>query len=142
MIRKLFFIPHPNVAVDPHAPVPQWLLSERGAARMRASLSQSWVPSISAIHSSRERKAIDGAEILSSHLRLPFDCHEALGENDRSSTGFLPPDEFERVADQFFAHLDVSVRGWETASAAQRRIAPAVDGLIKGDRTKGNPAVV
>lgn len=41
-------------------------------------------------------------------------------ENDRSSTGFLPPEEFEVVADAFFAQPGVSVRGWETAQPSGR----------------------
>jgi broad specificity phosphatase PhoE len=49
-----------------------------------------------------------------------------MHENDRSSTGFLPPDEFEAVADQFFADPDASVRGWETAAAAQSRIVKEI----------------
>jgi broad specificity phosphatase PhoE len=49
-----------------------------------------------------------------------------MGENDRSATGFLPPSEFEATADRFFAEPDWSVRGWETARAAQARIVAAV----------------
>jgi broad specificity phosphatase PhoE len=142
MPRKLFFITHPNVVVDPATPVRRWHLSGRGVERMRAGLFQPWLASITAIYCSCEQKAIDGARIVSDRLGLGFECREALGENDRSSTGFLPPDEFERVADEFFAHPDVSVRGWETASAAQRRIVAAVDALIADDRSTGNIAVV
>ena len=53
-----------------------------------------------------------------------------MHENDRSSTGFLPPHEFERVADTFFAAPDTSVRGWETARAAQARIVAEVTACI------------
>lgn len=45
-----------------------------------------------------------------------------MHDNDRSSTGFLPPKEFEALAYQFFADTETSVRGWETAEAAQSRI--------------------
>ena len=47
---------------------------------------------------------------------------DGLGENDRSSTGYLPKAEFEAVADAFFARPEESVRGWERAVDAQRRI--------------------
>jgi len=113
-----YFISHPNVQISADVPVPQWPLSELGRRRMRAGLQQPWVAGLSAVHSSCERKALDSAEILAGHLGLPVHTHEALGENDHSATGFLPPAEFERVADEFFARPEQSVRGWETAAAA------------------------
>jgi len=45
-----------------------------------------------------------------------------MHENDRSATGFLPPGEFEAVADEFFSHPGRSIRGWERAIDAQERI--------------------
>lgn len=128
-----YFITHPNVVLSREVPVPRWPLSELGRQRMRAGLRQPWVKDIRAIYCSTEQKAIDGAEILASHLSLPFHQIEALGENDRSATGFLPPDEFERVADQFFAAPATSVRGWERALDAQARIVRAVEGIPASD---------
>ena len=119
-MRRVVFISHPNVVISSHVPVPQWPLSDLGRARMNAALAQPWVAEISAVYSSAEQKSMGGAEILSRHLSLGFTARHELGENDRSSTGFLPPDEFEAVADQFFARPDESVRGWETAWAAQQ----------------------
>jgi broad specificity phosphatase PhoE len=142
MRRRLFFITHPNVAIDPAVPVPQWRLSELGVARMRAGLKQPWIGGITAVHCSKERKAIDGAEILAAHLQLDHRQHEALGENDRSATGFLAPQEFETVADAFFANPDGSVRGWETARAAQSRIVQAVRTIVATDDTSGDIAIV
>jgi broad specificity phosphatase PhoE len=49
-----------------------------------------------------------------------------LRETDRLATGFLPPAEFEGVADQFFANPGASVRGWESALDAQQRVVRAV----------------
>lgn len=57
-------------------------------------------------------------------------------ENDRSSTGFLPPDEFEQVADQFFAQPDCAVRGRETARDAQERVYRAVREIVGHEATK------
>ena len=55
-----------------------------------------------------------------------------MGENDRSATGFLPPSEFEEVADAFFAAPELSVRGWERAVDAQTRIRKAVSRIVAG----------
>jgi len=109
---------------------------------MTRGLKQDWVACITAVYSSTEQKAIDGAEILAAHLSLSFERIVELGENDRSSTGFLPPSEFEAVADRFFAEPDVSVRGWERAVDAQRRVVTAVERLVPRDTTTGAIAIV
>ena len=119
-MRHVLFISHPNVVVSQDVPVPCWPLSDIGRLRMTAALDQPWIAQVSAVCCSTEQKAIDGAEILAGHLSLPVRRIEGLGENDRSATGFLPPAEFEQVADQFFAKPHESVRGWETAVAAQQ----------------------
>lgn len=142
MRRKLYFISHPNVLISRDVPVPEWPLSALGRARMRAGLGQPWIPEISAIYCSGEQKAIDGASILAAHLALGFTAIHELGENDRSATGFMPPDEFEAVANQFFAQPGESVRGWETAVAAQRRIVDAVSSIADCDRSSGSLAIV
>ena len=141
-MKIIYFITHPEVIIDPKVPVPHWPLSERGFVRMRRLLQQPWVPEITSIYCSTEQKAIDGASVLAEHLLLPVQRVAALGENDRSSTGFLPPVEFEAVVEQFFAYPHESVRGWETAAAAQRRIVGAVTTVIKGDTSPGAIAIV
>jgi broad specificity phosphatase PhoE len=100
---------------------------------MRSALRQPWVRDIRSIYCSTEQKAIDAATILSEHLGVPFVEMPELGENDRSATGFLPPDEFERVADEFFAKPTVSVRGWERAVDAQARVVKAVERIAERD---------
>lgn len=143
MRRELVFITHPDVVISPEVPVPRWPLSARGRERMRAGLRQPWVAEVGAVYCSTEQKARDGAAILAAHGGgLPITELAALGENDRSATGFLAPAEFERTADAFFAHPDLSVRGWERAVDAQARIVQAVQTLARGDTTSGLIAIV
>jgi broad specificity phosphatase PhoE len=136
------FITHPEVVIDPAIPVPQWPLSAEGKRRMGLMPRQSWVAGIRAIFSSSERKAMDGAEILARHLALPITVIEELGENDRSSTGYLPQKEFEALADEFFARPRETVRGWERATDAQRRIVSAIDELLAQSPTDGDIAII
>jgi broad specificity phosphatase PhoE len=75
-------------------------------------------------------------------LGLTYAVVDELGENDRSATGFLPPPEFERLADEFFAHPDQSIKGWETAAHAQQRIVDAVERVVAADTTLGSIAIV
>jgi broad specificity phosphatase PhoE len=129
MSRHIYFISHPDVVIDPSIPVPQWPLSERGRSRMQGLLSRAWIPNIAAIYCSTEQKAVDGAAILSKATGIPFHQVAALGENDRSATGYLPKAEFEATLDAFFARPHESIRGWEAAVAAQARIVGAVGRL-------------
>ncbi|TPJ29878.1 histidine phosphatase family protein [Mesorhizobium sp. B2-8-3] len=125
-----YYITHPQVRIDADVPVPGWRLSDVGRARAVAMLDQPWVGSIGRIVSSAERKAIETAEILAGRLHLAVEVRERTHENDRSATGFLPPPEFEAVADQFFARPHESIRGWERAIDAQGRIVSEVEAAL------------
>ncbi|MGD0430372.1 MAG: histidine phosphatase family protein [Acetobacteraceae bacterium] len=140
-MATVYFITHPDVLIDPTTPVPDWRLNPRGIERMRAMLKQNWVPGIVHVASSTERKAFDGATILAAHLNLTVVPHPGLGENDRSSTGYLPKAEFEAVANAFFAHPEQSVRGWERAADAQARIFGAMRDVLRA-APSGDVAIV
>jgi len=138
----VYLITHPDVQIDAAVPVPEWSLSSRGRERMRKLLEKPWVHRVRAIYSSTERKATDGARILAEELGIGFEAIEALGENDRSATGYLPKAEFELTADLFFARPEESVRGWERAIDAQRRIVTAIDDLLARIPLGGDVAIV
>lgn len=142
MTRHVTFITHPDVLIDPAVPVPDWPLSERGRERMRTVLDQPWTAGLRSLFCSTERKAWDGAATLAEALGLPVTELEELGENDRSSTGYLPKLEFEAMADSFFARPEESVRGWERAADAQRRIVAAVDEVLRRAPAEGDIAIV
>ncbi|MBS1166589.1 MAG: histidine phosphatase family protein [Proteobacteria bacterium] len=138
----VFFVTHAEVTIDPAIPVPDWSLSKRGRARHSAFNDRDFIAGITAIYCSAERKAIDAAEILSEATGLKFSICEDLGENDRSSTGFLPPPEFQEAADLFFAHPCQSIRGWERAIDAQARVVQAVIRILAQDTSTGHIAIV
>jgi broad specificity phosphatase PhoE len=128
MSRLLHVVTHPEVQVEPGVPVPEWALSNDGLRRAQGLLALSWVRRVAHVFSSAERKAMQTAELLAAACGGPRSVvDEALGENDRSATGFLPPAEFEAVADLFFREPTESVRGWESALTAQQRVVMAVD---------------
>jgi broad specificity phosphatase PhoE len=133
-------VTHPEVRVDPDVPVPDWGLSEAGRDRLRALVGLPWVPRLTRIVSSGERKAQETAAALAGVTGLSVEVDPELGENDRSATGFVPPAEFEVLADRFFARPEESVRGWERAVDAQARIVAAVGRAVAGAR--GDVAVV
>ena len=126
MQRTIRYLSHPQVSVDPNTPVPDWSLNEVGKARVDVLAKSGVLAGTKLIVSSAETKAIETATPLVSAIECGFEIREQMHENDRSATGFLPPDEFETVPDQFFAQPTKSVRGWETAQEAQTRIVAEV----------------
>ncbi len=137
-----YFVTHPEVAIDPSVPIPEWPLSFQGIRRMMLMLGQPWVGGVRAVFTSAERKALDGAHILADHLSLSPIVIADLGENDRSATGYLPKAEFDAVADAFFAHPGESVRGWERAIDAQSRIVRAANRAISMAPADGDLAMI
>jgi broad specificity phosphatase PhoE len=124
------YLSHPEVRIDPAVPVPRWGLSERGRARAEALAASAWPRQFGRIVTSGETKAIETGAILGATLGLQPVAIERMHENDRSATGFLPPPEFEQVANAFFARPHESVRGWERAADAQARIVAEVGAIL------------
>jgi len=138
----LHFITHPEVVIDPSVPVPDWPLSPEGVRRMGLALKQPWMTRLGSVFSSAERKATDAARMIADRFSLSPVVVPELGENDRSATGYLPKSEFEATADIFFARPEESVRGWERAVDAQRRISAAVERVITEAPGNGDIAIV
>ena len=113
------YLTHPKAAIDPTVPVPNWDLSDIGRARTRALAQSGRLSGTRFIFCSDEIKARDTARILGDSEEIAPQSVPAMAENDRSATGFLAPDQFETVADAFFARPDESVLGWERATDAQ-----------------------
>jgi len=126
MNRVIRYLSHPQVLIDPLKDISKWSLNDLGKSRVAALADSGNLIGTSAVISSAETKAIETASPLADALGCKMEIREKMHENDRSATGFLPPDEFEIVAGQFFAHPDRSVRGWETAVSAQSRIVDEV----------------
>jgi broad specificity phosphatase PhoE len=125
----LRFVTHPQVRISADIPVPRWGLNEIGRARAEALTKQPWLAATTRLISSGETKALETAAIVAAAIGQTIEVREQLHENDRSSTGFVPPDRFETLADAFFANPNESVEGWETAHAAQQRIVHATADL-------------
>jgi broad specificity phosphatase PhoE len=124
------YITHPQVRIDPAVAVPKWGLSETGAARARLAATRPWARQLGRIISSDETKAIETAALVAAG-GLSVEIIEGMHENDRGATGFLPPLEFEKAADWFFANPTASFHGWERAIDAQARIVSKVEELLR-----------
>jgi broad specificity phosphatase PhoE len=141
-MSSVYFITHPEVLIDPAVPIHEWRLSPRGRERMQGLLARPGVAKLGAVWCSTERKAIDGADVIANAIGTTPSQLSELGENDRSATGYLPKAEFEATADAFFANPQISIRGWETAVDAQRRIVAAITRVVSETPGGLNIAVV
>jgi broad specificity phosphatase PhoE len=128
---RALYLSHPQVRIEAHVPVPLWGLSDEGRARALAFAERNTVPEGCLVFSSGETKALELAEIIATQSGTTVSSDHAMGENDRSSTGFLPPALFEEMADRFFAEPEVSAEGWERAIDAQARIVGAVGAALQ-----------
>ncbi len=130
MTANLIFCTHPEVRIDPLVPVARWGLSDVGRERMAQFVDAPLLRKVQRVVCSDETKALEAAALAAASLGIAIEVRPELGENDRTSTGFVPPAEFELLADAFFANPDESVEGWETASAAQARVVAATSDLL------------
>lgn len=131
MAQVVRYLTHPQVRIDPAVPVTQWGLSDVGRQRVAHLAASGALERTRRVICSGETKAIETAAPLATALGVAVVVREDMHENDRSATGFLPPAEFEKVADEFFEKPDHSARGWETARAAQARIVTAVNDCLE-----------
>ena len=131
-MNRLFYLSHPQVQIDPAVPVPDWRLSDIGRARAARLAAAEWPRSATRIVSSAERKAVETATLLADAKGIEIEVRGCMGENNRSATGFLPPDEFEATADAFFSQPEQSIRGWERALDAQARIVAEAEAVLGG----------
>ncbi|KKR48417.1 MAG: hypothetical protein UT86_C0005G0001 [Candidatus Magasanikbacteria bacterium GW2011_GWC2_40_17] len=130
-MNKLFLITHPDVVIDPKQAIDEWVLSEKGIDRAKALMNESFWNNISVIYSSTESKAKTVAEMAAHKFGIPIFEKKCLVEIDRSSTGFMPFDEFMIVVNDFFKNPDKSCKGWETARAAMNRVSECTEQIMQ-----------
>ncbi len=139
-MNPILYITHPEVVIDPDVSMAQWGLSDVGRERAEVFAARGLLAQGTRFFSSTERKAGELAEILAAFCGGKVIRDPRLCENDRSSTGYLDPVEFERHVDTLFGRPDESVSGWETARDAQKRVVSAVHDAL-GDVPKEAPVV-
>src|SRR3989339_1593097 len=129
-MSKVFLITHPDVIVDPKQPIDEWILSTNGLLRAHNLMEHSLWVDVDVVYSSLELKASTVAQLAAKRFNLPIYTKECLGEIDRSSTGFMPYDEFMLSVKEFFSKPTESCRGWEKAFDATKRISDCVNAII------------
>lgn len=119
----LRYMVHPEVVVDPDLDMETWRLSEFGRDQAASFASDAVLDDTVRIISSTERMAKETAGIIATSRDLEVEIYMGLHEIDRSSTGYLDPDMYDRAVAQVYAQPDERIRGWENARKAQERVA-------------------
>ena len=88
-----------------------WSQSDLGRRRVVSLANTNTLDGTTVVISSAETKANEAVRLLARAVGCRMVMREIIHENNRSSTGFLPPKEFEVVADKFFAYPDGCVSG-------------------------------
>ncbi|MHC1550330.1 histidine phosphatase family protein [Phyllobacterium sp. K27] len=140
-MTKVYFVTHPEVNIDPNVPVPKWSLSDDGRKRIEGFCTRPELSTVTDVFVSDERKALDCAESFELVHGVDFTINSCLGENVRSSTGYVAPPKFWEMVDEFFARPEESLQGWEPAEDAQTRIKSAVNDCV-ASRNGGGDVVI
>lgn len=125
MTQRILYLSHPEVSIDPQTPVAEWKLSGQGRRRLVAATARGWPGRGWRIVTSPEMKAQQTAELFANAFALPLHIHPDMHEVDRSSTGYIPHDQHEVLANTLFAHPETGPMGWESAAAASARVTKA-----------------
>lgn len=129
-VSYALYITHPEVIVDAGAPSTRWHLSPRGRERAEAFARSAAMRPIRLLIASAETKTTETAHLLAGS-GADLVIGENLHENDRSSTGLVPAEQFERLLDTLYAEPKLSPGGWESAAAALTRTVAAIRAAIK-----------
>lgn len=130
MIRKILYLSHPEVKIDPKIPVPDWELSNIGRRRLVAATARGWPGRGWRIITSPETKAQQTAEHIANAFALPLHIHPDMGEVDRSAIGYLPADQYKAVAKALFDTPTIGPKGAESAQDASIRITKALHEVL------------
>ena len=130
-MRRLVLVKHAMPEIEPDKPASSWKLGEVGRHRseLLAARLRGFSPQV--ISTSRERKAVETAEIVAKAFGVQASTVAGLEEHNRSNVPFFPKrDEFQRAVEHFFREPDQLVLGTETAEQALARFTCAIDQII------------
>ncbi len=131
-MKTIYFITHPDVTVEPKVHPKEWHISPQGKNRVDSLTQEHFWRYVQYIFTSSECRALETGEIIHEKHNIAIQQFEELQEQRRSTTNyFLSLAELASTMRMFFSRPKESIRGWESASEAQRRIVSAIDSLVE-----------
>ena len=130
-MTKLIYITHPSVEIVPNIRIDTWQLSEEGQKAAKRLSKLNFYKNVRLVYSSREPKAIETAQILSEKYHFKIKSYKELNELNRSSTGFILPDEYIKAIQYVYQYPDRSFQGWEKLDKSYERNTEVLQEIIK-----------
>lgn len=127
---KLILVRHSLPDIDYSVPAGEWRLSDEGRSRCRPLAARIEPYGPTAIISSLEAKAVETAELLGRHLKLPVRSAPGLHEHERPKVGYMQNETFAQAVATFFAQPDALTFGQETARQARERFEQALTAVL------------
>jgi broad specificity phosphatase PhoE len=125
-MRRVLYITHPQVLIEPSTPASQWHLSEHGRTRATAFGRSARMLGVRVLIASREIKAQETAQMIGRTTEAEIETGRDLHEADRTATGFVDEERFVGLLAAFYAEPRRGPEGWESGQTAQARIVRAV----------------
>jgi len=129
--KYLILVKHSLPEIEQDQPAREWHLSNQGMERARRLATQLTAYRPEVLVSSAEPKARETAEILAELLGLQVHVKQDLHEHDRSETGFLSKEQFQKAIQEFFLNPAEPVFGKETADEAHSRFSKAMHSVLE-----------
>ncbi|MGH2531475.1 MAG: histidine phosphatase family protein [Thermomicrobiales bacterium] len=126
----LVLVKHAMPVLVPSLPARRWVLGEDGRRQAHALAERLARFRPAVVVGSAEPKARETAEIVAADWGCMAQIAPGLHEHERETVGWLGADKLTSAVERFFANPDAVVFGEESASAARRRFAAAVDRLL------------
>jgi 2,3-bisphosphoglycerate-dependent phosphoglycerate mutase len=140
-MQKLILIKHAPPEVNPALSSEQWHLGAKGrtVCGPLAERVKTYAPT--QIVSSTEPKAVETAQELSRHLKIPMRTQAGLEEHDRRDVPHMRSGEFIAMMELLFRKPSELVLGNETADEALARFEAAVQNVLSQTKDQ-TPAIV
>ncbi|MFW6068177.1 MAG: histidine phosphatase family protein [Chloroflexota bacterium] len=139
--RRLILIRHSQSRPVPGVAPSMWGLTDLGRERCALLANHLRSFDLKKINCSRERKAVETAELAAARLGVPVAVADGVHEHVRTGAPYLSHDAFTAMLQRFFAEPEELVFGAETAQDACRRFTRAAQTLV-ARQSHGDVAIV
>jgi len=140
MERSVIFIRHSVATISDTVEYDEWCLSPNGRALAEKLGEVLSSRDIESLCSSREKKAIQTAEIIGKVLHLRPEVADGIEEHHRRGSKPVGLEIFRESVKRFFENPDTLIFGRETARQSYERFSSAVDNIL--GKHNGNTAMV
>ena len=122
--NTLIFLRHAETIPDKHIRISEWDITEQGLLETKKLLKDKQFRGLHAIIASKEKKAIQTAQVFSDYFSIPIIEYSELNELNRDRSDWIETKEdYDNIAKKCLKERDNSFNNWETADDALSRFS-------------------